>query len=538
GSDISAAPGAPAPRVRRLRQPATIALVLVALVMVAVGTGLAWRLAVPGPARVAGQNGRVDVMMFAAQGGDPTLPKIAEDLSDSIVRVLSGAGVQVTARPLSPDSAGSDSELRIAGAMERDQENYVVNAQVLDRRSGQVLWSDRIVRSPREQASSPGSVAYEISAIVHCALEDRKPARTPVSTEAFGLYLNACAGVFLDGDNAGRMLAVTRRLVKAAPQFAGAHAMHAIAAANAANELTHSPEEAAALHAEAKAAAETALRIDPRTPKAYSGLALDEGALADRHDQNWGLIEQYVLKALKIDPDLPPARNEYATMLRAVGRLGEALEVLRTADRKDPRAGDDPRVAMLLAATGDLDGAEAQIQDIEANTRRSLGSIRWVIAFWWEEPKSALAKIDTLTAGQPKRDVECFRTFLMELPPHQAGREHGLPGSCDGIDTNWRVRMLARKGDVDGAFDALGLSAGGRGGGALSGLNEHARLSPLILYYPEMKAVRRDPRFWPLATRLGLTDYWLKSGHWPDFCHEPDLPYDCRRMARAASTGR
>jgi len=35
----------------------------------------------------------------------------------------------------------------------------------------------------------------------------------------------------------------------------------------------------------------------------------------------------------------------------------------------------------------------------------------------------------------------------------------------------------------------------------------------------------------PLARRLGLLQYWHSSGHWPDFCADPQLPYDCRAEA-------
>jgi len=59
-------------------------------------------------------------------------------------------------------------------------------------------------------------------------------------------------------------------------------------------------------------------------------------------------------------------------------------------------------------------------------------------------------------------------------------------------------------------------------------------LSPPPLFYPEMRGVQRDPRFWPLAASYGLVDYWLTSGRWPDFCFEPDLPFDCREKAEAA----
>jgi hypothetical protein len=357
--------------------------------------------------------------------------------------------------------------------------------------------------------------------VLHCALQDRKAARTPLSTEAFGLYLNACAGVPSGAAGSGRMLAATRRLVRAAPQFANAHAMHAIAAARAAEEAEHSPALAAALHAEARAAAEQALKLDPKTPKAYSGLALNEGALGHRLDQNRLAQEKYLLEGLKIDPDLPPLRNEYGSLLRSTGRINETIDFVRTSSgARDPRGGADPRFAMLLAGNGNLAGAEAALKEIEVQTRESANAYRFPIAFWWEDPRTALPKLRTLAdPDDPKAELDCYETFLRELAQRQASHARGLPESCAAVQPDWRVRMLAREGDVDGAFAAL---------------QQARRAVPEIFYYPEMKAVRADPRFWPLAKSLGLTDYWLKSGHWPDFCAEPGLPYDCRKMAAAA----
>jgi len=54
---------------------------------------------------------------------------------------------------------------------------------------------------------------------------------------------------------------------------------------------------------------------------------------------------------------------------------------------------------------------------------------------------------------------------------------------------------------------------------------------PGVLFYFDMAPQRRDPRFMKLAARIGLVDYWTTSGHWPDFCSEPGLPYDCRKEA-------
>ncbi len=52
-----------------------------------------------------------------------------------------------------------------------------------------------------------------------------------------------------------------------------------------------------------------------------------------------------------------------------------------------------------------------------------------------------------------------------------------------------------------------------------------------ILFRPALKDVRRDLRFMQVAKRIGLLKYWRTSGHWPDFCKEMDLPYDCKTEA-------
>jgi hypothetical protein len=47
--------------------------------------------------------------------------------------------------------------------------------------------------------------------------------------------------------------------------------------------------------------------------------------------------------------------------------------------------------------------------------------------------------------------------------------------------------------------------------------------------------MRRDPRFAAFCAKLGLCDYWTKTGHWPDCADAGVLPYDfkaeCRRLA-------
>jgi len=88
------------------------------------------------------------------------------------------------------------------------------------------------------------------------------------------------------------------------------------------------------------------------------------------------------------------------------------------------------------------------------------------------------------------------------------------------------LAVLASLGDVDGAFRTADRVL----------TDEYIRRSfgEHIIYFlfgAQASALRRDPRFMPLMQRLGLIDYWRSSGHWPDFCSEPELPYDCKAVA-------
>ena len=497
------------------RRGFALTLAGIAVLIVVVGASATWWFTVPGGGRPPGQNSRVDVMQFEPRQPDPALQRLASVVSESVVRMLARNGVESAQRPLPRDDArGGNAELRVAGSVDREGEAYVVNAQILDRRSGLVLWSGRVERPAQAATGLPEEAAANIAALLQCALEDRKVSRAPMELAVFGLYLSACDAVFGLGTAGApdRMLVTTRRLAKAAPRVAGAHAMHGIAAAFVASGIDHSPEAMNALRAEARAAAERALKLDPRTAKAYVALGLSQGAGA-----NWDVRERDFQRAMAIDPDLPLAVLPYSDLLREVGRSNRAIEI-STPVNADPRvAGTYVPLALMLAARGDLKDAEAELA-----RRDDTGAARWTIAVWWEDPATALAKVRALRQEAPNpAGVSCIERYLSELPARKAAGTRGLPAHCARMDPDWRIRLLAREGDLDGAYAAIAQP------------QPNSRRATNLLFYPEMRAFRADPRFMPLAKRLGLVDYWVKSNHWPDFCAEPGLPYDCRVAARA-----
>jgi hypothetical protein len=83
------------------------------------------------------------------------------------------------------------------------------------------------------------------------------------------------------------------------------------------------------------------------------------------------------------------------------------------------------------------------------------------------------------------------------------------------------IAVLASLGFVDDAFQ-------------LAARIDPEWVEPVTVSYlftPLTASMRRKPLFMALAQRLGLVDYWRTSGHWPDFCAEPSLPYDCKAEA-------
>jgi hypothetical protein len=81
------------------------------------------------------------------------------------------------------------------------------------------------------------------------------------------------------------------------------------------------------------------------------------------------------------------------------------------------------------------------------------------------------------------------------------------------------IIRLSALGAVEGAFAAASLAT------------PADPLDPEPLFRPVAASMRRDPRFMPLMAKIGLLDFWRKTGKWPDFCQAPDRPYDCRAVA-------
>lgn len=488
-----------------------LAIAVVAVLVLAGAGWLGWSRLKP-PAR-AGPPSLTEVIAFEPRGQDPALAGLAVETGEALVRVMSAAGMEVAPR-LGQRSGGEagDAVFRITGSVSREGEAYVANAQFLDSHSGVVLWSARIEHPARDVARFDETVANIIAAPIQCATEDRRLFKRPMPASLFAHYLNACDSVARQG-SPERMLGAATRLVEAAPHEPTALAMLGIAQAHVAG-LMASKEEVEAMRRAARASAERALRLDPRTPKAYVARAQSYPVGGD-----WERREQDLRRVQEIDPAMGPGRVPLIYLLREVGRISDARqEADRAAQLADPRTaiGVPAFRAFLAAQLGDLESARDGIAELRRDYGAETGdSIDYTVALWWD-PDLARARDIARRTALP-RDVPCVEAHFTRIVQRPA--RGGVAPECRHLQPEWRIRMMAREGDIDGAYAEFAARFAG------------TRRPAMFLFYPEMKAFRADPRFMPLVRDLGLVEYWSKTGRWPDFCTEPGLPYDCRKAA-------
>jgi len=195
-------------------------------------------------------------------------------------------------------------------------------------------------------------------------------------------------------------------------------------------------------------------------------------------------------------PQSSAANSEYANSLMSSGRADAARHVLERAAKETPDA---------------------------ANLEAS----RWILEMRYGNPRAAL---EMARSGGSVVEEPMVSFLEARINPTQANIDRAIDQLMAGYrkfpdEPGWVAQALAMFGRNEEAIRfLLSVPNGDRSGDGAE-----------MLFRPHMREIRRDRRFMQIAHNFGVTDYWLKSGILPDFCFEPDLPYDCKaEMAELA----
>jgi hypothetical protein len=316
-------------------------------------------------------------------------------------------------------------------------------------------------------------------------------------------------------------IALLTLATQAAPN--SARAWGGLALAYAVRKRTVPLAERPGLDMRGRAAARSALRLDPRDPRALGALLL-----LDPVYRHWVDVERADRAAVRKNTVVPLLLAITSDMLGNVGRWGDALGFSKRMDRQQFLIpGADRRFLTDLWASGDIQAADNVLRASVERWPQQPEIWRMRVAYLMYSGRSADAL--ELLREDAERPAEIGEEIVkpMRAVAQALGGERPARSAVDealaflGKNPAAALRIanacsaLGSLSDTFEILDGYYFDAGKWAKVAPAAGDADRITQPLFL--PPMKAAWSDPRFGSLLQRTGLEDYWRKSGTQPDF---------------------
>lgn len=501
-----------AERVAAASQFRTRRFSMVLAILLAVA-GLVWIVYREGQAesnRTAASAGRtmLAVLPFENLTGDAGQEYVSDGMTEELITELGGIqperlgviartsvmGYKHTSKRI--DQIGTDLNVSyvLEGSLRQAGERVRITAQLIRVSDQAHVWAQEFDSAPRDVLMMEEDAARKIAAETQVRLSPVASSKTEtVDPEAYALYLKG-RYFWNQRTNEGLHKAIDyfQRAIEKQPQYGRAYAGLADAYL-----LLNDVAPAQSLKM-AREAARKALELNPSLAEAHASIAL-----AGPNDiWDWANSEREYLRAIALDPNYATAHHWYADgYLAPIGRTQEAVAELRIAERLDPLSpiiGTDLGKDLYFARR--YDEAMAQLDkvlEISPNYPSALEWKRWIQitegkfedAMKTLEIERAtlapgrfqLAKAYILARTGKKQEARALLAECLRL----ARSEYVNPGEIAGV--------YLGLGENDETFVWLEKAYEARSPW-LTGL----KVAPLL------DSLREDPRYPPLARRVGL----------------------------------
>lgn len=507
---------APAPTTRQIMSPVSaprnrwvVAVMLAGVLLASLYAG--WRYFKPSSA--------VPTIAVAAADGSESSMALARDL---LVKLGSLQAAEAgTMRLIEQDGRGAKANLIFEASDSSQGRQSESSLALFSGKDRSLLWSKHFRQPSGNSADLKQQVAYTAAFVLDCALEGLSTAGKRLSQPTLKLYLNGCAasadvdhGAFFD------LADVFREVTSKAPDFEGGWAK-LLLVESAIIDVPDFRDETGAVRQALRAHIDAARRLNPKLAEAD----LAEASLMppDAIERRIRLVE----RAVANNPRNAVAASSHSTYLQQVGRMRDAVRQAQRAVQLAPLA-PEARDTLIGALTysGNLESALRELEKAEHlwPGASNLADARYRLHLRYGDPREALRM-------QPSRKDEAEanvrKAFLQaRLAPTRANVERAIAGP-----RHWfrqYPEAIAELAQVLGEFgkeeELFPILLTWRHRDKVNYITD-------VLFRPALRNVHRDPRMIAVAKRLGLLDYWRKSGKWPDFCSDPELPYDCAAEA-------
>lgn len=391
------------------------------------------------------------------------------------------------------------------------------NVALLSGNDGAILWSKDFEGQASNRTALEQSMAYTSGQVLDCALQASEPSPARLDEQTLKLFLNGCA-LFAERyqTDSGSVVPIFSQIIASAPHFQPAWSKLLLAEAQAlrGQMMFYDRYAPGGLPEHIR----QARRLNPRLPEIY----IAEAALLpiEAFEQRWPLFEE----AVKLNPDNPDLRIVRSEFFGGVGRNNNSLDDAKEAVNLNPLSpGYRSNLIQALAYAGQLPAAEDELRRAEQLWPGSptIDDARFRLHSRYGDGQDALRLVHSPEFRQqyPTQDMEKY--LVARINPTRANVESAIAAArsgqlAEGRKLSQLEQVLADFGRDDELYSLL-----------MSLPPDRLRFVSEVFYRPNFKQFRHNPRFMQIEKRAGMIGFWRKTGKWPDFCFDPDLPYKC-----------
>ena len=472
------------------------------------------------------------LLPFTTASSDAELRQLGSQARDSIAHTFSQGGVPVRLMDSAPQGGRPAVDFLISGDLSRNADKVVATVR-LDEAAHQVtVFSHRFEAAGEDVRNLPERVGAQMAGNLTWSapmmmLDRRRPIEPALLADL--LQTNDFTG---DDLQAYQNM---KRVAAKAPDLQAAQIGVAFQTSFVLDQIPR--EERGEALAQARNAADRAIKLGPDFGDTYGTWCL-------LHSETRRVeCEDRLRAGRRIDPDAPFLNTFLSHRLRDVGRFGESMELAKLSHSHDVYV--PTKIAWMLKSLEYAgDGDEAR--DLYQQGAR-----------WWPEYKVMFFR-NRLFGLIDRGDFKAMQRLEQEvgskaLPPGytnsdtlvaalQAKSIAAARRTCPDTDEfllSLRCMLaFAILGDEDSAYsiaDKLYPRRIGRTPAETERiwLDDPFGVAPLeFITSPAAAPLRRDPRYFQLAQRVGLLDYW-RTGRAPDFCRKDQEPICAQLLKRS-----
>ena len=403
---------------------------------------------------------------------------------------------------------------KLGGSIRRVAGKMHYSVQMIDSRTGEMIWSGDRDTNPESGSLAPQQVAHMVVTVVRCGLADAMDHPGKLPRRTLSLYIQHCRIVNW-GDSGGpeRGMDVIKKVIQQAPNFSKAWSQLALDAALAVPHAT--PEKKPALVATGTDAVRRALKLDPQNGQAYMASAMLQPATA------WRERERLHRKSVEVrESDCGCEHERFGSFLMTVGRPSEAVaEFGRAVDMQPNSLHAMMGLAVARWFKGDIAGGDRVVSTLAEFWKGSpvLEEVRLVQAIdtgRWEQAGGPAKAVFFEPSQAPL--AEGFAAIASKNPRRIAAARTALTAMTDDHTADYRTVLLAQMGANKEAF--------------IAARRRLAMNDIVLLLEPGLAPLRSDPEWAVVVKSTGLVDYWRKTKKPPEFCRAAGAPTLCRTL--------